>query len=49
MINRSQMYICRLVVGTVRISKLEKQNVDYMIEKLNNLKGTQIPASAIAN
>ena len=44
------MYI-RLVVGTARISTLEKRNVDCMTEKLNILKLSQVPchASAIAD
>ena len=32
-----------LVVATARIFTLEKQNVDCMTEKLNILKGSQVP------
>ena len=37
-----KLYI-RLVVGTARISTLEKRNVDCMTEKLNILKVSQVP------
>ena len=45
MINRSQCQkLCiRLVVGIARIFTLEKRNVDCMTEKLNILKGSQVP------
>ena len=37
-----QMLYMRLVVGTARISTLEKQNVDCMTEKLNILKRSRV-------
>ena len=37
-----KLYI-RLVVGTARISTLEKRNEDCMTEKLNILKASQVP------
>ena len=43
-INRSrQKLFIRLVVGSARIFTLDKQNVDCMTEKLNILKGSQVP------
>ena len=39
---RQKLYI-RLVVGTARISTLEKQNGDCMTEILNILKVSQVP------
>ena len=39
-----QKLCIRLVVGTSRISLLEKQNVDSMTEKLNILKRSRAPA-----
>ena len=47
---KRQKLCIRLVVGTARISSLEKQNVDYMTEKLNILKWCQVRyAPAIAD
>ena len=40
--NGQKLYI-RLVVGTARISTLEKRNADCMTEKLNILKVSQVP------
>ena len=39
---RCQKLYIKLVVGTVRISTSEKQNVDYMTEKLNISKRSQV-------
>ena len=45
MINRFQVkkLYMRLVVETARISTLEKRNTDWMTEKLNILKVSQVP------
>ena len=40
---KCQMLYIRLVVGTARISTLEKQNVDCMTGKLNILKRSRVP------
>jgi len=37
-----QKFCIRLVVGTARISTLEKENVDCMTEKLNILKRSRV-------
>ena len=49
---RCQKLYIKLVVGTVRISTSEKQNADYMTEKLNISRRSQVRVthlSAIAD
>ena len=41
--SKSQKLCKKLIVGTAKVSALGKQNVDCMTEKLNILKGSQVP------